>query len=76
MDTVTLIRVAAGVLALTMWFFGIWILTRVFRKAGCSGTLGLLGLLLGFGWFIAMLILAFGDWPALRKGTFAANAGV
>ena len=63
MDTVTMIRVAVGVLVL---FFGTWMLARIFHKAGYSGWLGLLGLLLGLGWLIAVLILAFGDWPALR----------
>lgn len=75
MDAVLTIRLAAAVLVLV---FGAWLLARVFRKAGYSGWLGLLSLLFGLGWAIALLILAFGDWPALRQrqeGTFVANAG-
>ena len=79
MDTVTLIRVITGVIVLLVLFpLQIWILVRIFTKAGYSGWWAALTLLLGPGLLIALLILAFGDWPALRQrqqGTFIANAG-
>lgn len=73
-----MIRIVAGVIALVIWSLAIWILARIFSKAGYSAWWGALGLLLGLGVLIALFMLAFGDWPALRqrqKGMFAANAG-
>ncbi len=75
MDNVTVIRIVAGVLALFVILpLMIWILARIFIKAGYSGWLGALGLLLGLGFFIALLILAFGDWPVLRQRQSASGA--
>lgn len=75
MDSVTLIR---GILVLLVLVpVQIWILARIFVKAGYSGWWGALGLLLGLGVFITLLILAFGDWPVLRQkqqSTYAANS--
>lgn len=47
--------------------FLILIMWRIFSKAGYSGALSFLVLIPGIGPLIAMLILAFGDWPALRE---------
>lgn len=70
-----MIRVVAGVLVLLVFFpLMIWMLARIFTKAGYSGWWGALALLLGLGLFIALLMLAFGDWPALRhkqQGTYS-----
>jgi hypothetical protein len=76
MDSVTMIRIVAGVIALVIWPLAIWILARIFSKAGYSPWWGALGLLLGLGVLIALLMLAFGDWPVLRQrqqGMYAAN---
>jgi hypothetical protein len=77
MDSVTMIRIVAGVLALLILPLFIWLLARIFAKAGYPGWWGALGLLLGLGLLIALLVLAFGDWPALRQqqSTLTANAG-
>jgi hypothetical protein len=47
--------------------FLIFVLWRIFAKAGYSGALSFLVLIPGVGSLIAILILAFGDWPALRE---------
>ena len=44
--------------------FSIWLFWRIFTKAGYSGALAFLTLIPGVGVLIALLILAFGTWPA------------
>lgn len=44
----------------------IWLFWRVLTKAGFSGWLSLLSLIGGLGTFAILLILAFGEWPAMR----------
>lgn len=56
-------------LALTVLF--IWFYWRIFAKAGFSGALALLNLVPAVGPLICILILAFGDWPALQGRTSA-----
>ena len=51
-------------LALTVLF--IWFYWRIFSKAGFSGALALLNLVPMVGPLICILILAFGEWPALQ----------
>lgn len=46
--------------------FTVWVWWRILSKAGYSGALALLNLV-PFGTFVLMLMLAFGDWPALRQ---------
>ena len=43
-----------------------WFLWRAFKRAGLPPPIALLALVPG-GVFLALGILAFGDWPALRK---------
>ena len=50
-----------AITALFIWFY--W---RIFTKAGFSGALSLLNLVPGVGPLICVLILAFGEWPALQ----------
>jgi hypothetical protein len=40
---------------------------RIFSKAGFSGWMSLLSLIPGVGQLVIILILAFGEWPALRE---------
>lgn len=47
--------------------FGIFLLWRIFSKAGYNGAMSLLILIPGIGSLIVVLILAFGDWPVLRE---------
>lgn len=42
--------------------FAVFLFWRVFTKAGMAGPLGLLVLVPGIGWVIAMCILAFTEW--------------
>jgi len=55
-----------AVLGLAFYAFSIYCWWRIFSKAGYSGAMSLLMLLPGIGLFVMVLILAFGDWPALR----------
>jgi hypothetical protein len=48
---------------IAIWFLTIWMQWRIFAKAGFSGALSLLLLVPGFGFLIAMGILAFSTWP-------------
>ena len=40
----------------------VFVFWRIFVKAGMSGPLGLLVIIPGIGWLIALCILAFSDW--------------
>jgi hypothetical protein len=46
--------------------FQIYLFWRIFSKAGYSGAMSLLILIPGIGAIIALCILAFGNWPALK----------
>ena len=46
--------------------FMVWVYWRILTKAGYSGWLALLNFV-PFGTFIIMMILAFGNWPALKQ---------
>jgi hypothetical protein len=72
-------QVAAGIMAamaglwLVMMMVGLAVLAfaiycwwRIFTKAGFGGPFAFLMLIPGFGPLICILVLAFGDWPALR----------
>jgi hypothetical protein len=52
--------------ALVVGFLPLWFLWRAFRRAGLPEPLALLALVPG-GIFVALGILAFADWPALRR---------
>ncbi len=56
--------IAIFVLALVAFY--VFVFWRIFEKAGFSGPLGLL-VFVPFGELICLLILAFGEWPSLRK---------
>ncbi len=53
--------------ALAVLAFMVFCWWRIFEKAGFGGPFGLLILVPGFGPLIVILVLAFGDWPALRN---------
>lgn len=53
-----------GVLVFVFMLYLWW---RIFDKAGFGGPWALLLLVPGFGVLIALLVLAFGDWPALKR---------
>lgn len=59
--------VVLAVLGLAFFAFSVYCWWRIFSKAGYSGAMSLLMLLPGIGLFVMVLILAFGDWPALRR---------
>jgi len=63
MGVFILFAVLAGLL---ISIFMLWLFCRIFSKAGYSWAFGLL-VLVPFGQIIVLLILAFGDWPALRQ---------
>ena len=56
----------AVLMGLLISIFMVWLFCRIFSKAGYSWAFGLL-ILVPFGQIIILLILAFGDWPALRQ---------
>ncbi len=58
---------AIGILALAILAFAIYCWWRICSKAGFSGAMSLLLLIPGIGPIILILMLAFGDWPALRN---------
>jgi len=60
-----LVMAVVGVMVLVTVAFMIFLNWRIFSKAGYSGALGLL-VLVPFGQFILLCILAFGRWPTLR----------
>lgn len=45
----------------------LWLFYRIFKRAGYSGWMTLLNLIPYVGSIIVIFILAFGDWPALKK---------
>src|SRR5438093_1622519 len=47
--------------------FSIFVMWRILSRAGYSGGLSFLMLIPGIGALIIFLMLAFGDWPALRE---------
>lgn len=53
------------VFAIAIMAFFIWMLWRIFTKAGMSGALSLLVLVPGVGGIIALCILAFGTWKVV-----------
>lgn len=50
------------VFALAIIAFSVFLFWRIFSKAGLSGPLGLLCLIPGVGWLIALCVLAFSEW--------------
>lgn len=59
-----------AVVALVMVAFYIFLFWRILTKAGYSGWLALLNLVGGIGTLVLLGILAFGDWPALKRGEY------
>ena len=55
-----------ALLGFAMLVVAIWLYGKIFSKAGYSWALSLL-LLVPFGNLILLLILAFGNWPALQE---------
>ena len=55
-----------AVFILAMLVFQIWLFWRIFAKAGYNGAMALLVLIPAFGPLIALCMLAFGNWPALK----------
>ena len=53
--------------------FFVYLVWRIFAKAGLPGPLGLLWLVPGIGWIIALCILAFSEWKVVPA--HAAYAG-
>lgn len=53
-------------LGLGLFAFSIYCWWRIFSKAGYSGAMALLMLIPGIGALVMVLVLAFGDWPALK----------
>jgi hypothetical protein len=45
--------------------FLVFLFWRIFAKAGMAGALGLLVIIPGVGWLIALCILAFGEWKVV-----------
>lgn len=58
--------IALVVLVLAILVFVIYCWWRICAKAGFSGAMSLLLLIPGIGGLILILILAFGEWPALK----------
>jgi len=58
-----------GLFALAMLAFMIFCWWRIFEKAGYGGPYAFLMLVPGFGPLIVVLLLAFGNWPALNRGS-------
>jgi outer membrane biosynthesis protein TonB len=58
--------------------FMIWLYWRILAKAGYNGAWALLMLVPGINAFVSfgiLLVLAFGDWPALRRQAYTPPAG-
>lgn len=53
------------VFALAIIAFSVFLFWRIFSKAGLSGPLGLLCLIPGVGWLIALCVLAFSEWKVV-----------
>lgn len=56
-----------GLLILAVLAFAVFCWWRICSKAGYSGAMAFLLLIPGVGPLILILILAFGDWPALKN---------
>jgi membrane-anchored protein YejM (alkaline phosphatase superfamily) len=56
-----------GIITLVSILFSIWVWWKILAKAGYSGGLAILCVLLPFVGFIFLLILAFGEWPIYRE---------
>jgi heme/copper-type cytochrome/quinol oxidase subunit 2 len=54
------------IIALLMTILFVWSFCRIFKKAGYSWAWGLLQLV-PIGNIVALLMLAFGDWPILKE---------
>ena len=57
----------AGLFTLLFVVLYLWLFYRIFSKAGYSGWYTLLNLIPYVGSVIVVFMLAFGDWPALRR---------
>lgn len=57
----------AMLLGLAGLAFAVYCWWRIFEKAGFGGPYAFLFCIPGFGPLIVVLLLAFGDWPALRN---------
>ena len=51
--------------AVAILAFFIYLLWRIFAKAGLSGPLALLCLIPGIGWIVVLCILAFSEWKVV-----------
>jgi len=56
-----------GIISLAILIFMLFCFWRIFARAGYSGWMCLLALIPGVGTLIVVLVLAFGEWPALRE---------
>jgi uncharacterized membrane protein YhaH (DUF805 family) len=56
-----------AIIGLGIFIFVMFLLWRIFSKTGYSGAMSLLALIPFVGTLIVLLVLAFGDWPALRE---------
>lgn len=54
------------ILVIMFCIFPVFAFWKIFSKAGFSGALSFLTLIPGIGFLIAICILAFSDWPALK----------
>src|SRR5665213_1725897 len=54
--------------------FMVYLLWRIFTKAGMSGALSLLVFIPGFGGLIVLCILAFAEWKVVPRGAIRAFA--
>ncbi len=53
--------------------FFVYLVWRIFAKAGLPGPLGLLWLVPGIGWIIALCILAFSEWKVVPAASSYAS---
>ncbi len=54
-------------IALLILAFTVWLFCRIFSKAGFHWALGFLTLIPSVGVLVALLILAFGQWPVHQE---------
>ncbi len=60
--------------ALAIVVFFVYLVWRIFAKAGLPGPLALLWLVPGIGWIIALCILAFSEWKVVpATSTYASG---
>ena len=57
-----------GVLIVALIIVPLW---RICTKAGLAGPLSLLALIPGFGWLVAVYVIAFSDWKVVPLQSFA-----